>query len=153
TAGVYAIALSPDGKILASGSSDGTVKLWSLSTRIEIATLTAKGAERSQWRCVAFSPDGKTIAASGLIPGATVHLWDVAAGRTKPMRTMPYSDEVYSIAFTPDGSGIVSGSARYRTATLWDVASGEQKAEFRGAESAKGIWSVIITPDGKTLAA
>jgi hypothetical protein len=69
---VESVAFSPDGKILASGSWDDTVKLWDAATGEEVRTLSGY---RSAASCVAFSPDGKTLA-SGSEDG-TVKLWDV----------------------------------------------------------------------------
>src|SRR5436309_930066 len=73
---VYSIAFAPDGKTLASGSVDGTVKLWEVGTGSELATL--KG--HTDWvYSVAFAPDGKTLA-SGSTDG-TVKLWEVGMRR------------------------------------------------------------------------
>ena len=73
---VLAVAFSPDGKTLATGSKDQTVKLWDVATGKETATL--RGHE-STVAAVAFSPDGKTLATAGG-HDKTVRLWDAAAG-------------------------------------------------------------------------
>jgi hypothetical protein len=65
---VYSVAFAPDGKTLASGSTDGTVKLWEVGTGRELATLT--GHARVV-RSVAFAPDGKTLA-SGSTDGSSL---------------------------------------------------------------------------------
>src|SRR5262245_14286938 len=59
TGPVFFVAFSPDGKLLASGAGDGTVKLWDVAKRKEIATL--KGHKESV-TCLGFSPDGETLA-------------------------------------------------------------------------------------------
>jgi WD40 repeat protein len=75
---VFSVAFSPDGKILASGSDDHTIKLWDVATGQEVRTLT--GHTWEVWS-VAFSPDGK-ILASGSWDG-TILLWDVEAALGK----------------------------------------------------------------------
>jgi len=71
---VNTVAFSPDGKTLASGSYDNTVRLWDVQTRQELATLKGHDAYVSS---VAFSPDGKTLASGGW--DNTVKLWVVDA--------------------------------------------------------------------------
>jgi WD40 repeat protein len=69
---VTAVAFSPDGQILASGSDDKTIKLWDLQTGVEIATLSGHD---SYVQSVAFSPDGKTLVSGG--HDKTVKVWQV----------------------------------------------------------------------------
>src|SRR3954454_9249851 len=74
TEGVTSVAFSPDGKMLASGSNDETIKLWDVQAGKEHATLKGHTNEVTS---VAFSPDGKTLASASL--DGTVRLWDVQA--------------------------------------------------------------------------
>jgi WD40 repeat protein len=88
--------------------------------------LTLKG-EITQVTCMAFSPDGSTVALGG--NSTQVELWEVAAGKRRA--TLPdHPDSVYSLAFSPDGKTLAVGSKQ--NVVLWDVVSGEKGHTFRG---------------------
>jgi len=149
SAGVNSVAFSVDGKILASGSKDNTVKLWGVASGLLLRTLEG----HSNWvNLVAFSADGKTLASGG--EDKTVRLWDVASGRT--LRTLEgHSDRINSVAFSADGQTLVSGSGRAvdptdKTVRLWDVTSGSLLRTMEG--HSKGVNSVAFSADSKTLA-
>ena len=151
---VNSVAFSPDRTMLAAGDGGtsgwnfGTVKLWDVVTKENIATLEGHPGPVTS---VAFSPDG-TILASGSTR-STIKLWDVAtrtniatidAGHWK-------QSTVTSVAFSPDGTILASGGAYPdNTVLLWDVAAGESIALLFGHTS--GVSSVAFSPDGTTLA-
>jgi WD40 repeat protein len=146
---VTAAAFSPDGKYLATGSSDRTVKLWDLGNGREARAYTK---HTDQVRVIAFSPDGKTIASAGLEPD--VHLWNVDTGEA--LRTIPGpGNSVNALAFSRDGktllaghSGKAGGTSGY--VTLTDVASGERKRTIQ--DFRLQVNSVAMNGKGDTFA-
>ncbi|PLZ13760.1 hypothetical protein CBP17_05265, partial [Fischerella thermalis WC114] len=116
TGNSQAIALSPDGKLLASGSS--FIKLWNLETGRVICTL--KG-NTGILKSVAFSPDRKTLASCGL--SQTIELWDLETGQIIRQFTGK-SYGVNSISFSPDGQILASGD-RGRSVQLWNLKTGK----------------------------
>ena len=154
---VYSMAFSPDGSILASGSGvsktvilllgseghDGTIKLWSVAKRQEIATLKGHGKFVNS---VVFSPDG-SILASGSGDG-TIKLWSVAK-RQEIATLKGHGKFVNSVVFSPDGSILASGSGD-GTIKLWSVAKRQEIATLKGHRST--VNSVVFSPDGSILA-
>ncbi|WP_328959542.1 trypsin-like peptidase domain-containing protein [Streptomyces virginiae] len=140
---VMAVAFSPDGHTLATGSVDTTARLWDVATRKIRPTLEGHtGVVFS----VAFSPDGRTLATGS--SDDTVRLWDVATGST---RTTLYghTDSVYSVAFSADGRTLATGSDD-KTVRIWDFATGKLRSTLEG--HGNRVSSVAFSSDGRTLA-
>ena len=140
TAQVNSVSLSPDGRTLASGSPDGTIKLWDMATQQSITTLDEHtGVVRS----VSFSKDGTL--ASGSWDG-TVKLWNV--GTRQSIVTFPHTDRVLSVSFSPNGAILASGTG-YGTIELWDV---ETQTNIGTLPHGAEVLSVSFSPDGAILA-
>jgi WD40 repeat protein len=114
TAGVWAVAFSPDGQRLASGSVDRTVRIWDTKTwQVGLTLRDPTGGVLS----VAFSPDGQRLATGG--NDGTLKVWDLATGET--LRTFHgHAHWVNAVAFSPDGRRLASGSLD-GTVKLWDA--------------------------------
>ena len=141
---VRSIAFHPDGNILASGSSDRTVRLWDVNTGIEIRSLTAhKGSVYS----VAFSHDGTTLASGSY--DRTVRLWDTDTG-TEIHTLTGHTRSIDDIAFNHD-STMLASAALFENIRLWDVATGTEIRTF--AIGRNSAFCVAFSPNNNTLAA
>ncbi len=139
---VYSVSFSPDGKTIASTSSDKTVKLWDIATGKEIKTLKGhSGVVRS----VSFSPDGKMIASGSY--DKTIRLWSIDGQTLKVLKG--HNAEVSNLGFCPDGQVIASASAD-NTIKLWGL-DGKLIKSLAGHLSL--IDSLDCSPDSKTIGA
>jgi RNA polymerase sigma factor (sigma-70 family) len=153
-AAVMALAFSPDKVLLAMACDDWTVRLRDLVSGEERITIPQDCFANT----VAFAPDGRTLAWAGTNPPQVVDpaagdwrvitLWDLAARRVRSVLA-GHSAGISSLAFSADGTTIVSGSYD-RTARLWQSASGKPLATL---EAPQAIHGVAISPDGRVIAA
>ncbi|KAL5312960.1 hypothetical protein ACEPPN_019386 [Leptodophora sp. 'Broadleaf-Isolate-01'] len=138
-----AASSSPNGKLVASGSHDNTVRLWDSASGAARSTL--EGHSGGVY-AVAFSPDGKLVASGS--NDKTVRLWDSASGAARSTLE-GHSGGVYAVAFSPDGKLVASGS-NDKTVRLWDSASGAARSTLEGHSG--GVYAVAFSPDGNLVA-
>jgi WD40 repeat protein len=151
---IQSIAFSPDGTLLAIGSSGPTVpvEVWEISSGKVVIRPDYPGPVYS----VTFSPDGTKLAAGGDIEwNGNALVWEIPSGRLLTrIRHYENSDcpaisTVESVAFNPDGTQLATG-AMNKTAQVWAMPSGRRLATFE--EYHCYVWSVAFSPDGTLLA-
>ncbi len=132
---IYSVALSPDGTQVASASRDGTIRIWDVATGQEIHRLESPSVFVSGYgnNALAFSPDGVLLATGSRDIDNTVRLWDVATGE-EVLGLTGHRGHIGSVAFSPDGMHIISGS-NDETIRLWDVATGQEIDVFEHGEN------------------
>ena len=141
---VNALAFTAEGQTLASGSDDGTIRLWETSTGTEILKL-----ESGKTRALAFSTDGKILASvSSSIRIYKIQLWDIATGSLLTSIKGENNPENV-LAFSPDSKILASGS-RDGTIQLWDVDTGNKLSTLKG--HVDWVNALVFSADGNTLA-
>ena len=147
TGDVLCVRFSPDGKTLATGGIDATVRLWDVATGASKAILRG---DPYKVLSLSFSPDGETIATAG----SNVYFWDVTTGKLKATLA---KGELYvlSLSFSPDGETIATGSSD--GTRLWDVNTGRLLWDAHTGPvvlhaPSFASESLAFSPDGKILA-
>lgn len=149
TDAVGSLCFSPDGKTLASGSDDHSIKLWDVANARNITTL--KEENPYLWGTAAFSPDGKLLATGGWFN--KVKLWDVGTLKGKILLDERMQCPATLVVFSPSGKTLASGGMCRDAMHLFDVSSHKSKATlvtWKGFNP-EGVLAMAFTPDGKTL--
>ncbi len=142
TGEVLAVAVSPDGRFIVSGSDDRTVKVWERESGRLLRSLEG---HTDGVNAVAVSPDGRFIVSGS--KDRTVKVWDAASGRL--LRSLEgHTAGVNAVALSPDGRTIVSGAAD-RTVKVWDASDGRLLRSLEGHTA--GVNAVAVSPDGRTI--
>jgi predicted NACHT family NTPase len=138
TAPVTAVAFSPDGTPVLTGSWDSTARLWDAVTGKTVATLAG---HTDRVTAVAFSPYGTRILTGSW--NDTARVWDAATGKT--VATLAgHTGWISAVAFSPDGTRILTGSGD-NTARLWNEAAGSAVAILLGHTDI--VPAVAFSPD------
>jgi len=145
--GVAGVAFSGDGKLLASGGSDGTICLWQVpGGRLVRRIKVRQGAVTA----VALAPDGKSVAASlGWFPNdqsGEVRLWEVRTGRLK--HVWRHGRAMTGVAFSSDGATLAASG--YAGVRMWGTRSGKLKQSLPVGDTF-WVWGVAISPDGQMV--
>ena len=143
TDSVYGVAFTPRGDQLATGSLDGTIRLW------DVGTGRAEAVIRGHTRgvcSVAFAPDGGRVV-SGSIDG-TVRIWGTASGAELFVMT-GHRSRVWGVAVSPDGR-LAASAGTDRTVRLWDMDTGEQVRRLDAHPG--GATTISFSADGRLMA-
>lgn len=152
---VTAVAMSSDGRSIASSSADGTVRVWDADTGKDVHCLRADGMA---WNTVAFSPDGRRIAAGSDV--GRVQIWNADSGVL--LQSFDFHGRAIAcLAFSPDGQMIVMGSRGTGMVWLWGIRSDEPLWERQGHHSFEipslpfsggNVLGVAFSPNGRYIA-
>jgi WD40 repeat protein len=139
---IHGLAVSPDGKQLATAGFDGAVRLWNADTGQEVRTLSG---HTGPVYAVAFTSDGQSLASCG--DDKIIRLWSPAEGKSvKELKG--HGGVVDAVAFAPDGRRVASASAD-KSVRLWEVADGQGKPLGNHGGS---VYAVSFAADGQRLA-
>ena len=141
--GTTSLCVSPDGRWIATGGKDQTIKLWDVATGKEVRTFTGHA---NIVECVCFSPDGLQIASGS--DNGVIKLWDTESGQ-QILTHRGHTAGVTSLAFSPDGTRIVSGS-KDATVKFWNATAANNFRLLRGHTT--DISHICFSPDGKRIA-
>jgi WD40 repeat protein/serine/threonine protein kinase len=152
TAPIHRVAFSRDGERIASASADGTARIWNAKSGAKLRTIQTEGEGVVD---VAFSPDGQELATAPgklnvfeVAKNPELKIWDAKTGRL--LHTLVgHHGPLTSVAFSPDGSRLVSGSFD-RTVKIWNAKTGNELVTLRG--HTQFVTEAIFSPDGRRVA-
>ncbi|KAK9461567.1 WD40-repeat-containing domain protein [Lipomyces oligophaga] len=154
--GVTTVAFSPDGRFVAAGSLDKSVRVWEASSGFLVERLEAPDGHKDSVYSVAFAPNGKDLVSGSL--DKTIKLWELQSARGLPnshkggvcVKTFTgHKDFVLSVALTPDGQWVLSGS-KDRGVQFWDPRTAQAQLMLQGHKNS--VISVAPSPTGTYFA-
>jgi WD40 repeat protein len=140
---VAGASFSPDGRLLATASHDGTLAVWEVASGKEIARFSGHG---NQVYAVQFSPDGRFLASAGMSGGICLR----DARTWQEVRRFPQDDWVFGLSFSPHGDQLLS-AGKSPMVRLWDVATGGEVRAFR--QPMEFVRCVAVSADGRSALA
>jgi WD40 repeat protein/serine/threonine protein kinase len=140
---VDAVAVSPDGRLIASGGWDYTLRLWDRDTGNELRTLQSDGFVEQ----ISFSPDGRFVACAGR-NGVGAHVWNTSTGERVERCSLPSN---HAVAYSPDGARIAAGGYHHEPLRVWDTETGRLLREWPDVKRIRPL-GIAWSPDSKTIA-
>ncbi len=143
------VDLSPNGRLLAAGGWDGQVHVYDAHTGRRVRIIPGLGAEVT---VVDYDPTGSMLATGS--PHGDMHIWDVVSGTEISNVQFGEGNELWDVAFSPDGSTVATSALTDPQVQLWDPATGRHRKGLFGNRPDDGWWprSVAFSPDGRLLA-
>ncbi len=134
---------SNDGRLIATGASDKTIRLWDTQTGKQVRVLAG---HTDNVRAVAWSTNDELLASAG---DTTIRVWNAKTGESVRILNNPVNVGVRSVAWSPDGKTLASGDGVGKL-HLWDTTAGQRTDTFDGPPG--GVESLAWSPDGKLIA-
>jgi WD40 repeat protein len=146
---VVTVAFSPNGKLVASGGNDGTVRIWNASDGTELQRIQVPGREGKGISQVLFTPDGKSLVVCAVQQG--ISFWDPLTG-TQSEKNIFVPNVALSVSFSSDSARLAVGDAQ--NILIFNFSSGKKTHDFRIDSSRQGLpRRVSLSPDGSLVAA
>jgi WD40 repeat protein len=142
TGAAWAVALSPDGRLVAAGAGSGNVEVWNVASGERVATFEG---HRKRVAGLAFSPDGRMLASASWDGSARV--WTLSSNG--PNQIVEVGNNLTAVAFGPGGRQIAIG-ARDKSIRIWDLASRTETQKLRNQD--REPQALAFSPDGEMLA-
>jgi len=136
----FGVAFSPDAKHVATAGVDGKVIVWDAATGRKQIPLERPGSGVVRPRAVAFHPDGRHLAAG--YTGKGLLIWDWADPKKEPVVLPGHTEDIYSVAYSPDGRWLASAS--WHEVIIWDAGTHKEVRRLGGFPGL--IWSVAWSP-------
>ena len=140
-----ALAITPDGNLIATGGEDGKIEFWDANTGDLVLSISAHNSPISD---LEFSPDGLRILSGGL--DEALKLWDTRNGQLL-LSISSKDGPIYSVAYSPDGNRLAAGMVNL--IVLWDAINGEQISRFVDINLCGAIHDLVYTRDGERIGA
>lgn len=150
---VFAVAVSPDGRLLAAGGTDHRVTLWNISSPTHPARIATLAGMTGTVYGLSFSVDGRRLAA--VDAGRAVYSWSVSGGRhvqAAAQLVAPPSTSLYAVEFDPDGRAIAAAGTGGRI-LIWNLATGDPTPAEGRAPGGTTLEALSFSPNGRILAA